>query len=158
MSFEDIYERHHASLFRYLHRFTGDADLAADLTQDAFARLLRSRVPEDDARAWLFRVGGNLARDDHRARVRRARLLGKEAARGAIDGAEEATRAARIRRVRDALARLDERDRRMLLMREEGFSYSEIAAVVDVAPSSIGTLLVRALERFRGVIAEGMDT
>ncbi len=36
----------------------------------------------------------------------------------------------------------------MLLMREEGFRYSEIAKVIDVAPGSVGTLLARALKRF----------
>jgi DNA-directed RNA polymerase specialized sigma24 family protein len=36
----------------------------------------------------------------------------------------------------------------MLLMREEGFRYREIAAVVNVAPASVGTLLARAVRRF----------
>jgi RNA polymerase sigma-70 factor (ECF subfamily) len=36
----------------------------------------------------------------------------------------------------------------MLLMREEGFRYAEIAEAVGVAPGSVGTLLARALRRF----------
>jgi len=35
-------------------------------------------------------------------------------------------------------------------MREEGFSYEEMARAIGVAPSSIGTLIARALKRFVG--------
>jgi len=41
--------------------------------------------------------------------------------------------------------------KRRLLLRQEGFSYKEIAQVVNVAPTSVGTLLARALERFASV-------
>jgi DNA-directed RNA polymerase specialized sigma24 family protein len=36
----------------------------------------------------------------------------------------------------------------LLLMREEGFKYEEIAGVIGVAPASVGTLIARALRRF----------
>jgi len=49
------------------------------------------------------------------------------------------------------LERLPVRDRQLLLMREEGFSYEEIAAVIGVAPASVGTLIARALKRFADV-------
>ena len=52
---------------------------------------------------------------------------------------------------RQALSRLSERDRQMLLMREEGFRYDEIARVAAVAPGSVGTLLARAARRFVAV-------
>jgi RNA polymerase sigma-70 factor (ECF subfamily) len=57
--------------------------------------------------------------------------------------------------LRAALAELAPRDREILLMREEGFRYAEIAEVVGVAPSSVGTLLARALRRFSTVYREG---
>ena len=159
MSFHETYERHHASLFRYLHRYTGDGDLADDLAQEAFVRLLRSEVPESEARPWLFRVATNLARDHGRRAKRGARLLAGEAERHGDDvtaGPEEdLARARRVERVRAALAALDERERRMLLMREEGFAYREIADAVGVAPGSVGTLLARALERFRSAYVDG---
>ena len=36
----------------------------------------------------------------------------------------------------------------MLLLRQEGFSYREIAEVVGVSHRSVGTILARALQRF----------
>ena len=41
-----------------------------------------------------------------------------------------------------------ERDRLLLLMREEGFSYREISETVGVKEGSVGTLLSRAQKRF----------
>jgi RNA polymerase sigma-70 factor (ECF subfamily) len=157
VSFHETYERHHASLFRYLHRYTGDGDLADDLAQEAFVRLLRSEVPESEARPWLFRVATNLARDNGRRAKRGARLLAGEAERHDVAAGpeENLAHARRVERVREALAALDERERRMLLMREEGFAYREIADAVGVAPGSVGTLLARALARFRSAYVEG---
>ncbi len=54
----------------------------------------------------------------------------------------------RIAAVHATLRKLSARDQQMLLMRQEGFSYAEIAGAVGVAPGSVGTLLVRALEKF----------
>jgi RNA polymerase sigma-70 factor, ECF subfamily len=50
--------------------------------------------------------------------------------------------------VRTVLERIPERDRQLLLMREEGFKYDEIARVIGVAPASVGTLIARALRKF----------
>ena len=53
--------------------------------------------------------------------------------------------------MREALEQLTEREREILLMRHGGFSYREIAEAVDVAPSSVGTLLARAERNFVNV-------
>ncbi len=150
MNFQAAFERHHEALFRYLHRLVGDADVAADLAQESFVRLLDQDVPEAQVKSWLFTVGTNLVRDRARTRGRRARLLRhpEAAPDRPADPEERAARLERIESVRVALDRLSERDREILLMREEGFRYAEIAHVIGVKPSSVGTLLARALRRF----------
>jgi RNA polymerase sigma factor (sigma-70 family) len=50
--------------------------------------------------------------------------------------------------VRQVLDRLSERDRTVLLMREEGFSHKEIAEAVDTTTKSVGTMIARALRKF----------
>ena len=42
---------------------------------------------------------------------------------------------------------LSERDRAILLMREEGFKHREIAEAVGTTTKSVGTLIARALDR-----------
>ena len=153
MDFERIFQLRYPSLFRYLHRLTGDADVADDIAQEAFVRLLSQDLPEEEARPWLFTVATNLVRDRMRKRVRQERLLSASppVVTGFLRPDEATERNQRVSQVQAALALLPERDRQLLLMREEGFRYEEMARAVGVAPSSIGTLLARALRRFSEV-------
>lgn len=155
--FAEVYPR----LFRYGHRLTGDADAAHDLAQEAFVRLWRHQVVGEPAalRVWLFKVATHLARDRARVTANRLRLLERNpsaaAAPSAGAGPDVALeRAEEVRAVRKALDALAPRDREILLMREEGFSYREIAEAVGVAPTSVGTLLARAQRRFAQVYRE----
>ena len=158
--FDALYRRVQPSLFRYLDRLTGDPDAAEDAVQEAFVRLLsRPDLGEEAARLWLFTVGTNLVRDRGRMTARRQRLLSAVPVSPSIGPLpdEAVERAERVQGVREALERLPERDRQMLLMREEGFRYAEIAAAVDVAPGSVGTLVARALKRFVEVYRPSED-
>lgn len=150
MSVDDLFRRYYPSLHRYLVRLTGDVDAAHDMAQESFVRLLDQSIPEDEAKPWLFTVATNLVRDAARRTSRRERLL-ESAPIETVSGASPDSiveRNERIALVRAALGRLSERDRVLLLMREEGFSYAEIAEAIGVASSSVGTLLARALKRF----------
>lgn len=149
---------HRVALFRYLARYTGDPDLAEDLVQETFVRL-RDRPPAErgEPRRWLFTVATNLARDAHRTARRRAELVRQAGERlpvadPAPDPAAAAEGEDRRTRVRLALAMLSERDRTILLMREEGFSHREIADAVGTTTKSVGTMIARALERVAGAL------
>ncbi len=150
VDFDAAFERLHPSLFRYLHRLTGDADVAKDIAQEAFVRLLDQKLTDAEVRPWIFTVATNLVRDGARSSERRRRLL-----TGSYDAPqqdrrpdEDVERKERIETVRELLQELPERDRQLLLLREEGFSYKEIASTVGVAPGSVGTLIARALKKF----------
>jgi RNA polymerase sigma factor (sigma-70 family) len=65
------------------------------------------------------------------------------------DPHDELLRAEERARVREALARLPERQGKLLLLRYAGLSYAEVAATLESAPGSVGTLLARA-ERVPG--------
>ncbi|MBR9988583.1 MAG: sigma-70 family RNA polymerase sigma factor [Gemmatimonadetes bacterium] len=147
-----LFHEHHESLWRFLTRLTGDPDLAADAAQMAFIRCVETPPAPDNIRAWLFRVGRNAALEAARTDTRRTRLLAGGSARvphsdpfPAAD--EEYATADRVRRVHTALARLNVRDRTVLLMREEGFAHREIAEAVNTTTGSVGTIVARALEK-----------
>ena len=113
----------------------------------------RGALP-DDPPAWLVTVAHNLLRDDRRRAARRDLLLHRQAidapAPGPAPSADvELLAAERVSAVRTALDRLSEREQRLLLLRHEGFRYREIASILEIAPGSVGTMLVRATEAFR---------
>jgi RNA polymerase sigma-70 factor (ECF subfamily) len=97
----------------------------------------------------LFTVATNLARDALKIGSRRRRLLVENG--GLLRPPEptptpEAVEREEAReRVRRALAGLSEKERLLLLMREEGFKHREIAEAVGTTTGSVGTLIARAL-------------
>jgi RNA polymerase sigma-70 factor, ECF subfamily len=158
-TFRRLFDERFASLFRYLDRLSGDPELAADLAQEAFVRLYERGAVPADARAWLGAVATNLFRDERRRTQRRVRLLAREPAEltlGAPSPASDTAVLADERRacVRAALDRLPLRDRQMLLLRHEGYSYREIAQALGIAETSVGTMLVRATAAFRAAFGE----
>jgi DNA-directed RNA polymerase specialized sigma24 family protein len=51
--------------------------------------------------------------------------------------------------VRSVLDRMTERERHLLLLRAEGYSYRDIAAALQLNEASVGVLLARAKRAFR---------
>ncbi len=157
--FEALFREHHDRLFRYLHRLGGDAELAADVAQEAFVRLYRRSEPPDDPAAWLITVASNLFRNARAKRSRRMKLLTPERGAGAVGDPAPSPDAAivphrRRAAVRAALDAVPERDRRILLLRAEGYRYREIATALDLNETSVGTLLARAKSAFRSAYGE----
>jgi RNA polymerase sigma factor (sigma-70 family) len=149
---DQAFARHHPPLERYLARLTGDPDLAADVAQEAFVRLLEQEPPPAAVRPWLFRVATNLVRDTAR-RTRRRQVLVQDgrapSAHGdpppAPDRGLDQDRARVL--VRNALDALSSKERTALLMREEGFRHREIAEAIGTTTGSVGTLLSRAIRK-----------
>ena len=71
--------------------------------------------------------------------------LAENSAKNPIEDVERAE--ARVR-VRAVLADMKVREAQLLVLRYTGLSYKEVAEVLDIAPSSVGTLLARAEKVF----------
>ena len=152
MDLDALFTEHRDTVCRYLTRYTGDADLAEDLVQEAFWRLARRPFgAPNDVKGWLLRVATNLAKDARKVSRRRGELVrhaGAESpgvASPPPDPGELLERAEQQRRVRAALACLSQKERTALLLREEGFAHREIAAAVGTTTGSVGALVARAL-------------
>ena len=159
--FRELFQNRFAGLQRYLAGLTGDPMLADDVAQESFMKLyLRGAMPDNPA-GWLAAVANNLVRDGYRQTSRRLRLLAVGHHPADEHTATDAGADARVLKeeqadqVRVALGRLPIRDRQMLLLRHEGYSYREIGLALDLNPASIGTLLVRATDAF-GAVYRGL--
>jgi RNA polymerase sigma factor (sigma-70 family) len=147
-----LFSEHYPALYRYLVRLTGDGDAADDAAQEAFVTLMERPPREGATRAWLFTVATNAARGAARTGSRRRAILERVPDRAPmadppLDPARELERSRTRERVQRALGMLAERDRTILLMREEGFTHQEIADAVGTTVKSVGTMIARALDR-----------
>jgi RNA polymerase sigma factor (sigma-70 family) len=160
---EKLFAEHYEGLFRYLVRLTGDSDLAADVTQETFVRLVEKKPDNTGIRAWLYRVATNIVRDDARIRRRRIELLQRSPDRlphgdpPLVPDRELELREKKAM-VRRALGALNARDQTVLLMREEGFSHQEIAQAVGTTTKSVGSMIARALRKLANELALKPET
>lgn len=152
----DLFDAQAERLWSLLFRMTGDYDEAHDLVQETFVRAFR-KAPGYDARGsaegWLARIAVNLARDRHKRRRRRDRLLER------WDAAPEASTPGSTplvdRRVREAVEGLDEKHRLVVLMHDvEGYTHQEIGEALGIAPGSSRARLSRARAVLRERLAD----
>jgi RNA polymerase sigma-70 factor (ECF subfamily) len=151
--FRAFYERTAPSLWGYLARISGDRQLADDLLQESYYRLLKARdVFESDAhrRNYLFRVATNLVHDSRRGTL--ARLFDRSVPMPDV-AAEDSSTPERRTDVQRALGRLKPRERALLwLAYAQGSSHSEIAGVLGLKTGSIKLLLFRARRKMAALL------
>lgn len=150
-----LFREYHGTLVRYLTRRLGDRDWAEEVAQETFVRALRQDTIGNE-RSWLFAVASNLVRDEARKVARQRQhlqLLAAEAREAEQESAQDDEVEMTVENARDAacarkaLESLAERDRQALLLKAEGLDYEEIATVLEIEKSSVGTTLSRARRR-----------
>ena len=154
-----LVRRHQDRLFAHALRMTRRGDVAADLVQGAlikaYSSLDRCRDP-DKFGAWVFRILSNRCKD-YLKNVRR-RDLDLEAAPplpGEHDPERDLEQDQLRRRLERALARLSAEQREAFVLKhEEGRSYQEMAALLDVSVGALKMRVHRARETLAEILAE----
>ena len=145
--------RHEKQLQRYSTRLLRDADLAADVVQEAFGRLQTEEPPPENLRAWLYRVARNCALDLLRRRARTEPLENPQwlaADTASADPAALAQANEEYAMLMSEMNALPARQREALRLKfQEGLSYAEIAEVTGETKSNVGWLLHSALKALR---------
>lgn len=147
-------------LRRFARALTGSREAADDLTQDALERAWIKRElwqPGTNLRAWLFKVMHGVFVNGARGRRATESLDAmQEVGAEAADESAGAETAIALRDLRNALARLpDEHRAVLLLVALEQFSYAEAAAVLGVPIGTVMSRLSRARERLRQLLEGG---
>jgi RNA polymerase sigma factor (sigma-70 family) len=152
--FADLYERTFPRVYGYVASLLRDRSAAEDVTAQAFERAYRKRKSYRASRgsmdAWLFGIARNAALDELRRRKRRATLEGDPEDTGSPAPQDEAESAIRRETVRAALVSLDGRERDLIALKfAGGLSNAEIARVLRMSESNVGTRLHRTITKLR---------
>ncbi len=146
-----LFTAYYRRLTRLLYRATGDTARAEEFAAEAFWRLY-AKPPRDatNLEGWLYRTGLRLALDHLKKERRRARYEPLALLFGiSLNPDQVVEQQEKQVRVRQTLASLKPVQAAMLLLRSEGLSYAQLAAVLNLNPASVGTLLTRAGQAFR---------
>jgi RNA polymerase sigma-70 factor (ECF subfamily) len=158
-AFETLYTRHRGTVYRFLLRSVSRRDLADELFQDTWSRVISARDryrPDAKFSTWLLQIAHNLLVDGFR---RQRPEENGEQAELAMQFAEndEGERPDRVltefeqsRQLQKALAALPDDQRGAFLLRvESGLSIEEIAEVTQVGRETAKSRLRYALEKLR---------
>lgn len=154
--FESLFGKYWAHVYRVVRRLVVDPAEAEDLALETFVRLYqRLPIEEKDFHlgGWLYRVAANLGLQSIRAFKRREGYELKAGRFALEESRAEHPENAVIQNEEESLARhalsqMNERSAQLLVMKYSGLSYKEIASALNLAPSSVGTLLLRAEREF----------
>jgi RNA polymerase sigma factor (sigma-70 family) len=152
--FAELYERTFPRVYGYVASLLRDRSAAEDVTAQAFERAYRKRRSYRPARgsmdAWLFGIARNAALDELRKRKRRAVLETDPEDTGAPEPHDQAELALRREAVRAALETLDGQERDLIALKfAGGLSNVEIARVLRMSESNVGTRLHRTITKLR---------
>jgi RNA polymerase sigma factor (sigma-70 family) len=152
--FAELYERTFPRVYAYVASLLRDRSAAEDVTAQVFERAYRKRRSYRATRgsmdAWVFGIARNAALDELRKRSRRARLEGDPEDVYATSPEDQADMALRRETVRAALASLDGQERDLIALKfAGGLSNGEIARVLRMSESNVGTRLHRTITKLR---------
>lgn len=136
---EELYARYKTDVYRYLCSLTHDLAEAEDLLSETFLRVLR-RLPtfrgECSVKTWLFAIARNIWLESLRRR-HETRSCDDMLERYVADTlAEDVGSRLLLQRVQALLAQRDDRSRRVVMMRAQGYAYAEIAARLEISEGS----------------------
>ena len=157
-AFASLVGRHLDAIHAFNRRLLGNAEDAADLSQETFLRLWRRAETWQPGRVkfatWLHRIARNLCIDALRRRRETEALDVEMPADGAGPDAAPARERLQAALGR-ALAALPERQRTALaLCHRQGMSNREAAEVLGVGVDALESLLARARRTLRGLLRD----
>jgi RNA polymerase sigma-70 factor (ECF subfamily) len=164
--FDRIFTEYSAPIFNYALRMVGDADRAADITQDTFIKAYRkldTLTDPSSTRSWLYRIATNTAIDEMRRR-RHVSPMGTdeertfEQADGGPGPETQVLSGLMDERISRALLHLKPNHRQCLILSDvEDMSAVQIGEVMGMSNGAVRVLLCRARGEMRRLLAaEGL--
>ena len=141
-AFDELFTRYRAPLHGLFRRRLANDERAEDLTQETFLAVIRATEryePRALVRTYLYGIALNLLASERRRQARNPLPL-EESAEPAVDDASE-----EVFWVRQAIGRLEEREREVLMLREyEQLSYDEISRLLRIPVNTVRSRLFRS--------------
>lgn len=168
-AFNQIVRLYETRVYNLCYRMLGDADAAADATQDAFIAAFRNvrNFRGGVFKAWLLRIATNACYDVLRARKRRPAV-----SLDSTDNEDDNTRTEApdpgeslddmvVRQelsaaIQQGLAELPEDQRIVIILSDiQGLAYEEIAQITGVQLGTVKSRLSRARAKLRDILRVG---
>ena len=151
-----LLEEHKRILYKVASIYCADAEDRRDLVQEMVIQLWRSFPRFDDQlkfSTWMYRIAMNVAISFLRGEGRRSRdtvaleqidVIDTAAADRMLGEAGDD-----VRLLRQLVSQLDEMSRALIVLYLEGYNHAEIAEILGISATNVGTRINRIKNRLR---------
>jgi RNA polymerase sigma-70 factor (ECF subfamily) len=149
--FGEVFHTQYPRIARVIARMVQDPGRAEELAAEVFWKFWRnSKIPAQSVSSWLYRSAIRTGLDELRRQHRRSRFEKVFGFLRVAPSPEQLLSEEQDQlQVRCVLSAMRARDAELLILRSDGLSYQEVAEVLQLSETSIGTLFRRAQQAFR---------
>jgi RNA polymerase sigma-70 factor, ECF subfamily len=156
-AFLERIDRHRGILFKVANAYCRTAGDREDLVQETIAQLWRSYSAFDDRRGfstWMYRIAVNVAISFHRSEARKGGGIAY-AAKSVLERvpAQDVEIDDRLDRIYELIEQLEPLDRALMLLYLDDHSHAEIAAMLGISETNVGTKIGRIKGRLKRDVA-----
>ncbi len=150
-----LFDRYHKRIFNFLARMAMDRDMAEDLTQNVFLRMIKYRGSYREGNKfmpWIYQLARNIFSDHYQAGKNKYTgfLDVEKMSDTRADSEESKWQDDREELLQRSMARLDEEQRELLVLtRFQHLKYEEVAAMLDTTVANIKVKVHRAISKLR---------
>jgi len=158
-AFDRLFVRHGQKIFNLFLRQTGNVELARDLTQETWVRLIEARRryrPAKSFSSWLYTIAMNLWRDEIKRRKRHGIHKSLETINNTLQEPQvhsteqEIDSAGQRTRIQLAVQSLPEDQRAVIVLAKyQGLPYAEIAETLGISVAAAKQRAWRGLQSLR---------
>jgi RNA polymerase sigma factor (sigma-70 family) len=149
-----LFERYHKRIYNFLARMAMDRELAEDLTQNVFLRILKYRNSYREGlkfQSWIYQVARNVFSDHYQAHKNRfSDYVDVEKVSDYMADSEGEDLDEKERILHRSLAKLTEEQRELLVLtRFQHLKYEEVATIMDTTVANIKVKVHRAILKLK---------
>jgi RNA polymerase sigma-70 factor (ECF subfamily) len=158
-AFDLLFVRHGQKIFNLFLRQTGNAELARDLTQETWVRLVDARhryQPSKSFSSWLYTIAMNLLRDEIKRRKRHGLHKSLETINNTLQEPEaysteqKITAAEQKTQIQRAVQSLPKEQREVVLLAKyQELPYAKVAEILGISETAAKQRAWRGLQTLR---------
>ena len=157
MLFDEVYKAHYRELIRFSHQLNHSTVKSEDLVQDTFMKFyveLAKNNPIINPRAWLYKVLLNSFRTQYTSEKKELQVMEMLNNQNDVkhDLQKDLFSEEKHEIVLKVLDTLPDNVKEILVLYNNGFSYAEMSEIMDINPASVGTTLVRAINKLKEIL------